>query len=53
MSKFKVIRTDGTTGKQTQCGAAVKTPAKAYDLLGRMKAQQTRGDSNSFKIDKA
>lgn len=50
---FKVIKTDGETGKQTQCGAAVKTASKALDLKARMRAQQRRGDSNSFSIVKA
>lgn len=50
---FKVIKTDGETGERTQCGAAVKTAAKAIDLKARMRAQQTPGDSNWFSIEPA
>lgn len=53
MAKFKVIKTDGSTGAKTQVGAAVKTAAKAIDLKARMRAQQELGGSNSFSIDRA
>lgn len=50
---FKVIKTDGETGKRTQCGGTVKTAAKAMNLKARMRAQQKLGDSNSFSIERA
>lgn len=53
MSKgFKVIKTDAN-GNKSQCGGTVKTAAKAQDLKARMRGQQTRGDSNSFGIERA
>lgn len=51
--KFKVIKTDGGTGRQNQCGAAVKTESKAWKLMARMRAQQPPGGSNSFTIEPA
>lgn len=54
MSKgYKVIKTDGDTGRKHQVGGTCKTGAKAQDLVARMRAQQTRGDSNSFGIVQA
>lgn len=55
MAKFKVMKTDGDNprGGKTQCGAAVKTVAKANDLKARMQAQQQRGSSNGFTIERA
>lgn len=53
MAGFKVIKTDGNTGAKTQAGGVVKTEAKAADLKARMRAQQERGSSNSFGIERA
>jgi hypothetical protein len=52
MGLFKVIKTD-ENGNRSQCGGAVKTPAKAAALKARMRAQQKPGSSNSFSIDRA
>ncbi len=56
MGFFKVTRTDGETGKVTQCGGKVKTAAKAADLRSqvRMAAQVSQpGNSNTYRIEKA
>lgn len=53
MGLFKVTKTDGQTGAKTQCGGTVKTGAKANDLRQRMRAQQERGSSNSFSVERA
>lgn len=51
--KYQVTRTDGETGKVTNCGGAVKTLPKANDLRSavRMSARVTQpGHSNSYSI---
>lgn len=56
MAKFKVMRHDMEQSdwqRGTQCGAAVKTAAKAADLRQRMRAQQAPGSSVWFTIERA
>lgn len=49
---YRVIKTDGETSLQSQCGGAVKTAAKAMDLKARMRAQQPAGSSSWFSIER-
>ncbi|GAA3455909.1 hypothetical protein GCM10018962_77430 [Dactylosporangium matsuzakiense] len=56
MAKFKVMRHNNDAAgptKTNQCGAAVKTVKKAYDLMARMRAQQTPGGTNWFTVEQA
>lgn len=50
--RYAVIRTNHNVegAPENQCGAAVKTPAKAEALKARMRAQQERGSSCAFRI---
>ncbi len=52
MAKWSVDKTDGETGKRSQCGGPSKTGDKARQKVADYRKNQERGSSNQFHVRK-